>query len=59
VNHNVRGYFNLLECCDYVYDAAYYLQSNDLIGKIKIKKPMMVIYGDLPVLFMGYELLWV
>jgi len=61
VNHNVECIFNfnLLENCSYVYDVAYYLQENSLSGKIKIKKPMMLIEHPLPEFFMGYELLWV
>ncbi len=59
MSHNAGCIFNLLEHCNYVYDVAYYLQENNLYGKIKLKKPMLIAECDLPVFFMGYELIWV
>jgi hypothetical protein len=59
MNHNAKDIFNLLGYFHYAYDAAHYLQSNNLDGKIKLKKPMLILDGDLPIVFMGYELIWV
>ena len=59
MSNSNRGVFNLLEWCNYVYDTCYYLQENNLAGKIKINKPLLIAECDLPVSFMGYELIWV